>query len=241
MKKKQTANIIIDSARITWKRRPSEIRGYHRALYITTDEGDYLRVDYNLKDKRVRLYVEVAREGGSPYYSVISNGRITSEKSVSTGRSFGFAGKFQDRADIFSTIPNREVVKLINKNYKIGVYTEGKVSSAKRQRELEETRQRYFKANGLSSTAGYADEDVQLFGRLKFVDVLDFFIGFILSAVMFLLFQYSLIAMGVVLAFFGIIIGIVDMFIRGRSPIFIKVILFILLGAFAYIYGYFYY
>ena len=44
--------------------------------------------------------------------------------------------------------------------------------------------------------------------------------------------------MGATAAFFGIIIGFVDMFFRGRSPIFTKVIFFLVAGAASYIYGY---
>ena len=239
--KKQKANIIIDSGRLVWKRRPSEIRGYHRALYLTTDDGDYLRVDYNLKDKRVRLYVEISSEGGSPYYAVISNGRITSEKSVSTGRSFGFSGKFQERSDIYSTIPNREVIKLINKNYKIGAYQDNRGGNGVRKKQLEETRQRYFKGPNTSYSNSYGGDEVVFFRKPQLVDILDFGIGFLLALSLFILFQYSFIAMGVALAFFGIIIGFIDMFIRGRSPMFFKIIFFIIVGAFSYIYGYFLY
>ena len=38
-----------------WKRRPSEIRGYERALYTTLDNGDYIRIDYNNGAQRARL------------------------------------------------------------------------------------------------------------------------------------------------------------------------------------------
>ena len=69
-----------------WKRRPSEIRGYQKAFYINGTDGSYVRVDYNLKDKKIRLYVEDASEGGIAYYSVISKGNIEVEKNLATGR-----------------------------------------------------------------------------------------------------------------------------------------------------------
>ena len=68
MLKKKTINIVLDSAQHTWKKRPSEIRGYQRTYYITTEDGDYLRLDYSLKEKRVRLYMEIDSEGGNAYY-----------------------------------------------------------------------------------------------------------------------------------------------------------------------------
>ncbi len=233
-----SANIIVGQPTITWKRRPSEIRGYHRALYMTTENGDYLRVDYNLKDARVRLYIEVAAEGGSAYYSVISNGRITAEKSVQSGRTFAFAGKFRERADIFSTIPNKEVVRLINKNYGIGRKDEK--PKRDRERELEETRRRYFKAEDSEGASGETVTVEEPASRYTLVDLVDVFVGAALSALLFFLFQYSFIAMGAVAAFYGIIIGLVDMFVRDRSPLISKVVFFVFIGTFAYIYGYFF-
>ncbi len=239
---KSTANIVIDSAKFTWKRRPSEIRGYQRAYYVTTEDGDYVRVDYNLKDKRVRLYVELADEGGSPYYSVITGGKITSEKSVSTGRTFGFSSKFQSLADIFSALPNRDVLKLIGRNYGIGV-PEGKAGdNARRQMDLEETKKRYFKReDGSEGGAAGGRDSIRIIGMPGLVDFIDIIIGFALSGAFFLFFQYSFLAMGAASAFYGIIIGLVDIFLRGRSPLFIKVIFFVFAGGASYIYGYFLY
>ncbi|MBN1531669.1 MAG: hypothetical protein JXA20_03320 [Spirochaetes bacterium] len=236
------ATIIENPARFSWKRRPSEIRGYQRAYYVTTEDGDYVRVDYNLRDKRVRLYVELAEEGGSPYYSVIVNGRITTEKSESSGRTFGFASKFQSLADIFYQIPNRDVVKLMGNNYGIGASGRKKVDRAQRRKELEETKKRYFKPEEETGVkGGYDGEPINIISRVTLSDFMDIVIGFVLSAAAFLYFQYSFIALGVISAFYGIIIGLVDLFFRSRSPLFIKVIFFILVGGAAYIYGYFMY
>ncbi|HOW83945.1 MAG TPA: hypothetical protein PK573_15395 [Spirochaetota bacterium] len=230
----------------SWKRRPSEIRGYHRTLYYNTDNGDYLRVDYNLKEKRVRLYIEIADEGGNQYYSVISNGKITAERSVSSGRSYGFADKFQSRADIFSTIPNGDVLKLINRNYSIYsgyLYDKAREEEKARQNQnklREETRKRYFKsdANPYVQTVKTRKPVSFSFGLIDIVDIL---IGVMLSGIVFLYFQYSFIAMGIMASFYGIINGFIDMFLRKRSPLIIKVIVFVVSGMALYIYGYFFY
>ena len=89
MARKKTGNIVVESDQQSWKKRPSEIRGYQRTYYMNSPDGDYLRVDYNLKEKKVRLYVEVEGEGGNAYYAVITNGKITAERSVSSGRNYG--------------------------------------------------------------------------------------------------------------------------------------------------------
>ncbi len=236
---KRTANILLDTTQ-RWKRRPSEIRGYQRAMYVTTDEGDYLRVDFNLRDKRVRLYIEIESEGGNAYYAVISNGSITAEKSVATGRSFGFEDKFRKRAVMFATIPNKEVLKLINENYGIkkGRIAERKEKTEKEKR-IEETKRRYFKGEGYGEGGDLDQGGIRLFRNVGLIDLVDFLIGLLISASAFIVFNYSLLAMGSTAAFFGIIIGFIDMFIRGRSPVFAKVIFFVLAGAIVYIYGYF--
>jgi len=239
-KKKATSVKAKNAVQYNWKRRPSEIRGYHRTLYMNADNGDYLRVDYNLIDKRVRLYLEAANEGGNPYYSVISNGKVTIERSVSTGRSSGFSHKFHERAEIFSTIPNQEVVRLINRNYNIVSRQAQQQIREQKQKRIDETRNRYFS----ESEAVSYDRDTRTTRRgdsinIRVIDAIDFIIGILSSLIMYILFQYSFIVMGIVSAFYGIIIGFIDMFLRNRPPLLGKVIFFILAGACAYVYGYY--
>jgi len=78
-----------------------------------------------------------------------------------------------------------------------------------------------------------------LFSRY-FIDVIDI-IGFAAAGLwLFRYFQYSFIALGIVTAFFGISIGFVDMFFRGRNPVFIKIAFFLTFGIAFYVYGYFF-
>lgn len=243
MLKKKASNIVLDSAQQTWKKRPSEIRGYQRTFYITSEDGDYLRVDYNVKEKRVRLYVEIDEEGGNSYYSVITDGKITVERSVSSGRSFGFTEKFRERAHIFSTLPNSQVLKLINRNYGIqrgkSLDKEKEKPQTEKEKLIKETKQRYFKPEFYQ--AGEDEEGARrlFFKTLRLYDLIDVMLGLLLSVSVFLFFGYSYMAMGVTASFFGIIIGFVDIFFRGRSPVFSKVIFFLGAGAVSYVYGYF--
>ena len=241
MLKKKTANIVLDAAQHSWKKRPSEIRGYQRTFYITSEEGDYLRVDYNLKEKRVRLYIEIDVEGGNAYYSVITNGKITAERSISTGRSYGFSEKFRERADVFSTLPNNPVLKMINRNYGIqrAKAIEKEKPVTEKEKRIQETKRRYFKREFYQTEGEEEAGKRKLFKNIGLNDLIDVMVGVLLSASVFLYFRYSYVAMGVTAAFFGIIIGFVDMFFRERSPIFIKVIFFLVAGAISYIYGYF--
>jgi len=254
MLKKKAANIVLTTVQSSWKKRPSEIRGYQRAFYITSEEGDYIRVDYNLKEKRVRLYIEIDAEGGNAYYAVITNGKITAERSVSTGRSYGFSEKFRERAYVFSTLPNNAILKLINRNYGIQRATAGgerekekekdKVKEKRgpvteKEKRLQETKRRYFKRE-FYNTEGEEAGQKRLFKNIGLIDLVDFMVGLLLSALVFVYFRYSPVAMGVTAAFFGIIIGFVDIFFRERSPVFVKVLFFLVAGAISYMYGYFF-
>lgn len=230
-------NKVIESKRINWKRRPSEIRGYQRTLYLNADNGDYLRVDYNIKEKRVRLYIEDTEEGGIPYYSVITSGKITAERNASTGRAYSLKEKFSQRAEVFSTLSNKEVLKLINKNYGIG--EEGQSNRKKEQertKELERTRVRYFKAEEKKESESGSGGRINK--KIRLIDFIDLFIGANLC-IGFYYFNHTLISVGIIAAFFGILLGVVDIFFRRREPVFTKIIFFILAGASLYVYGYY--
>ncbi len=223
-----------------WKRRPSEIRGYERALYTTLDNGDYIRVDYNNGEQRARLYVEVHEEDGSPYYSVISHGKVTLERN-SAGKSTKVAEIFKERASDFATIPNNDVVALIANNYGIRASDTDSDSEKDKQRrqELAETRSKYFRKD--ESTPGFDSESQHIsVSRFNLIDLFDLGAGLVLGGVFFLLNQYSFLALGGALAFWGILTGFFDILIREREPLFIKIIFFLGLGIFLYIYGYFY-
>jgi len=228
----------IDSDNFSWKKRPSEIRGFQRTYYLTSRDRDYIRIDYNLREKRVRLYTEIDSEGGCPYYSVINKGKITAERSVLSGRAFGCAEKFRERSELFSSVPNKSVLKLINQNYGISLSESLLDKNEERKNDLELTRQRYFKTQ--KNPYKNSGNDDSFTGSIGFIDFIDLFAGLILSVGGFYFFQYSYLAMGVVSAFFGLAVGLVDMFIRERSPVFMKMIFFILSGTAFYIYGYFF-
>ena len=227
-----------ESRKYYWKRRPSEIRGYNRTLYLNADNGDYIRVDYNTKEKRVRLYVEDSEEGGIPYYAVISNGKITAEKNAQSGRPHDLKEKFGMRSDIFSTIGNRDILKLINKNYGIGDTRESATEKETKRRDaLERTRKRYFKTE--EHSASEFSGGLRRALRFNLTDVLDMGIGIMITAGMYI-YYFDYVSAGIAAAFFGIIIGMVDLVLRRRDPFFPKVIVFILIGVVMYIYGYYF-
>lgn len=226
-----------DARKYHWKRRPSEMRGYMRTLYLTDDNGDYVRVDYNTKEKKVRLYIEDSEEGGIPYYAVISNGKITIERNAQTGRPHDLNEKFRKRAALFGSIGNREVLKLIDKNYGINEDRKTSGKDAERKMLLERTRQRYFKPEDNLGVGGRVRRMLQL--HMELVDFIDIGIGVLLTGIVYL-FEYDFVSSGVLAAFYGIIIGSVDILLRGRDPFFPKVIGFIAAGVGLYVYGYYF-
>ncbi|MFC1669885.1 hypothetical protein ACFL20_05780 [Spirochaetota bacterium] len=237
----RNTNSKTDDSNLTpslWKARRSELRGFQKTYYLTKKEGDYLRVDYNQKDKRVRLYVEVSKEKGTPYYSVIHNGDIVVERCVFSGRASNYSKIFKERAKLFSSIPNPAVIKLVNKNYGISIKSDKKASSSESRRE--EIRRKYFKedSNAPVSQQGEYD-DIESASKLGLRDVVDFLLGIIASGAIFFFLRYNFIAAGAFASIYGMILGSIDIFIRKRAPAYFKMLFFIIVGLISYIYGYF--
>jgi len=235
----QTKPVAIPETRKTyWKRRPSEIRGYQRVFYCNTENGDYIRVDYNLKDKRVRLYLEDSEEGGNPYYAVIDKGRITAERNATSGRPVSLQEKFEKRAELISTIPNKDVIKLINKHYGIGESAEEIAArQKKRQEEMERTRKRYFKPEEVPSFVKKETPELSK-QRLRIRDMMDISIGGVAVGGIYFV-SLDFIKAGIVSAAFGILLAFIDIFIREKETLLLKTLLFLVLGIALYIYGYF--
>lgn len=233
-----------DSKDIFWKRRPSEIRGYNRTLYTTTEDGDYIRVDYNIKEKKVRIYLEDTDEGGNPYYSVITQGRINIERNATTGRVCPLEEKLSKRADVISTIPNREVLKLINNNYGISERqevriidsAEAKRKEIERKKELNRIRKKYFKTQPFI----FSDRPRIKRPRQKFsfIDLIDFLIGISLCVILYSI-DRSFVTVGVLAAFIGIFMGLLDVYQRERQLVLTKMFFFLISGMISYIYGYY--
>ena len=164
---------MAESAKIqfAWKRRPSEIKGFDRAMYTTLDNGDYIRVDYNIVDNIARVYVEVEHDRNSPYYAIINNGRVTLERNNS-GRASKVAEMISSRAEQFSSIPNKEILKIVNRNYGIVDRSSTPQQPENRQGQIsrEQIKKRYFKeeANPYSESASKAGPSV--FSRFSLVD-----------------------------------------------------------------------
>lgn len=236
---------MAESAKIqfSWKRRPSEIKGFERAMYTTLDNGDYIRVDYNIVDSMARVYVEVNGDKASSYYAIINNGKITLERN-NAGRSAKVAEVISARASQFSTIPNKEILKIISRNYGI-IDSDAKPAAEKKTGLMtrEQVRQRYFRQDSNPYEGGNPGQTGtgSTFKSISFIDIIDVMFGILLVAGTFVIFNKSVPAAGAMAVFWGLVLGFLDIMIRGREPVFLKIIIFLFGGAFIYIYGYFYY
>lgn len=235
--RKYRKSIFNEPFQIIWKKRPSELKGFQRTMYLNVENGDYLRIDYNLDEKKVRLLVEDSEEGGTPYYAVISDGRITIERNANTGRRTNVFEKIRERSHLFSTVPNRRVIKLINRNYGIGVDKEkAEEKRIKRREELETVRKRYFKPEDLAVGESQSlDARVRRTGISDFIDII---LG-VLVCIAVYIYERSFIVVGIVSAIVGIIMGIIDIFFRDKEPLLFKVLIFIVAGLGLYIFGYY--
>ncbi len=221
-----------------WRRRPSEIRGYNRTLYLTTDDNEYLRVDFDLKEKKIRLYIEDKDEGGNPYYSVINNGKITVERNATSGRVSDLHDKFAKRADIFNTIPNIEVIRLFGGNYGIGVKAKDKF--ARKEQSAKDSEQ-VRKKNIVPRYAFGSEKETVARRKTKrsyFSDIIDISVGIFLCVAIYT-YNNSFVTLGVLSAFIGIFVGLLDVYYREKRLNIIKMLLFLFAGVIFYIYGYY--
>lgn len=227
-----------EGKKASWQRRPSEIRGYLTALYMTTDDGDYIRVDFNLREKKVRVYLEDSEEGGNPYYAVIVGERVTSQRNATTGRPVDLAEKLKKRAEALFALPNREVLKIVKKTLELGEPGKAEEKQRTRQEVLKQTKKRYFKPEEFNVSS--AGEDSMRPGRRFLIDTVDILAGGTLCAASFAYFNSYLIS-GALSAAYGVMVGLVDMFVRGVPPSFVKILLFIVAGMALYVYGYYFF
>jgi len=229
-----------ENEEFTWKRRPSEIRGYERAMYTTTDDGDYIRVDYNIDEKIVRIYAEVSEDKGASYYAVINKGRVTIEKN-SNGRSTRVSERLTERSKQFSSLPNKDVLKLISGNYGIATSLPSgrNVKKDRLQVERQEVKRKYFKPddNPYAET-GYSSGKAA--SKIGIVDLFDTLTGVLVTGLFFFLGQYDLTAAGAAAVIWGMLLGVFDILLREREPVFIKIFFFLISGTGLYFYSYLY-
>lgn len=220
--------------RSNWKRNKTLPKGFSKSFRSTTNSGDELQVDYNFHENLVRLGLTVSFEKGKNYTTTIKNGTIIRERDVANGINTSLKKKFIPFKEIFSAIPDDDILETIG-----GVYDIRKAPLQKYENEDRE----------FSETKSIETVEIKPSLKTKFQkfykslklrildDVYDTLLGISLCVAIYLHF-FDMIILGFALGFMGIFFGALDWLFRNRNPMFLKVISFLFSGGYYFYLGY---
>jgi hypothetical protein len=123
--------IMATQFQLKWVKRRSEFEGFSGVLYCTDAKGEYIRIDYSLKDKKARLTVEDRTE--RRYHSLIISSSIEKEW-VARSAGGAVASVMKRKAHIFSMIPDQRIVSLIRGCYGIGTMQLKRLKTGKKKK-----------------------------------------------------------------------------------------------------------
>ena len=220
--------------RSNWKRNKTLPKGFSKSFRFTSNSGDELQVDYNFHENLVRLGLSVALEKGKNYTTTIKNGTIIRERDVSNGINTSLKKKFIPFKDIFSAIPDEDILETIG-----GVYDIKKTPLVKYEnedREIFETKS----VETIEVKSSFKTKIMTLYKNVKIRildDIYDTLLGISLCVAIYLHF-FDMIILGFALGFMGVFFGVLDWLLRKRTPMFIKVISFLFSGGYYFYLGY---
>lgn len=228
--------------RTWWKRSKSPTRGYFKSYRAVSPTGDVFLVDYNFHENLVRLSLEPASEKGRTYTTTIKKGTIIRERDVFNSVNTSLKRKFYPFKDIFSCIPDDDVLSSIG-----GVYDISRVSLGKKQQEVgkpslgpeedQETGTVQRRPSALGRLA-MAIRSSYLDFKLRFLDDLyDSILGVSVCVAIYLHF-FDYVVLGFSLAFMGIFFGGLDWILRNRTPFYLKVMSFVSFGGYYFYTGF---
>lgn len=227
--------------RTWWKRSAKPARGYFKSYRAVSPVGDVFLVDYNFHENLVRLSLEPASEKGRTYTTTIKNGTIIRERDVLNAVNTSLRKKFYPFRNIFSCIPDDDVLTSIG-----GVYDISRVSLGKRNQDssgyvgveqsqdtMSNPQKRDYITNlSQKLKSSYADF------RIRFLDDLyDSILGISVCLAIYLHF-FDYVVLGFSLAFMGILFGGFDWILRNRTPFYLKVMSFLSFGGYYFYTGF---
>lgn len=106
-----------------WEAGSSKIEGYNRFYELETDQGDQIRVDFNMRRSMVRLAVTVAREKHRQYIAVIKSGTILQEKDFLSRRSLDLHTKISPLRRYFDFLPDGNILRALGGAYGLPTHT----------------------------------------------------------------------------------------------------------------------
>ena len=226
--------------RAWWKRSKSPARGYFKSYRAVSPIGDVFVVDYNFHENLVRLSLEPASEKGRTYTTTIKKGTIIRERDVFNATNASLKRKFIPFRDVFSCIPDDDVLTSIG-----GVYDISKVSLGKRTQDdalspISIESESVVSNTGRTYVGRIADRIKASYVELKlrFLDDLyDSILGVSVCLAIYLHF-FDYVVLGFSLAFMGILFGGLDWILRNRTPFYLKVMSFLSFGGYYFYTGF---
>ncbi|MCZ8238439.1 MAG: hypothetical protein O9346_13140 [Leptospiraceae bacterium] len=252
----------LETYRGWWRKQNSRIQGFNRSFLAVTPEGDTLEADFNFHDKLVRLSIEVANENGKNYAATIKNGSIIKEKDITSGRNYPIGKKIRPFRDIFSCIPDADLLDSLGGTYEISLTPLGKKVERRVGRGIYQEEESGFgrfnlpKSTKYDSIFGIQRETwfqrwqrkrwerrinrEPLWTRFKrrfWAELHDFVLGAGMAWVVYN-YYFDFVILGLALGAFGFITGGLDWAFRKRNPLLLKVLSFISLGSYFFYNGY---
>ncbi len=222
--------------RSSWKRNKTLPKGFSKSFRSTTPTGDELQVDFNFHENLVRLGLTISFEKGRNYTTTIKNGTIIRERDVLNGVNTSLKKKFIPFKEIFSAIPDEDILETIG-----GVYDINKTPMLKYENEDSENQISTSKSIETVKIKPTLKEKLNsLYKNLKLRildDIYDTLLGVSLCTAIYLHF-FDMVVLGFALGFMGVFFGVLDWMFRNRNPMFIKVISFLFSGGYYFYLGY---
>lgn len=230
--------------RTWWKSSKPITHGYNKSYIAKTPGGDILRVEYNFKEGIVKLSIRNASEKGKEYIAIVKKGTSIREKDISTNSNIPFKKKLLPFRDIFSSIPDDEILKSLGGIYGISIISRG-IDQEDKTPDL--TGEFSVKPSIPGETFFQRLRRVHpkqpkkpLWQRIKerfWGEVHDLAIGASLSIAIYFNY-YDYIVLGASIAALGFVFGGLDWIVRNRAPLLSKVVLFLIIGSYFFYTGY---
>lgn len=226
----------LETYRSLWKRSKTTPRGFFKSYRAESHLGDIFQVDFNFHENLVRLTLEPASEKGRSYTSTIKRGTIIRERDVFNGVNASLRRKFYPFKDVFSCVPDEDIISTIG-----GVYDISRVSLGKRVNEpvvaiAEEKVDLKTGEKKDSLWTRFQKSYVDLRERIV-DDIYDSILGTSLCVAIYLHF-FDYVVLGFSLGFMGIFFGGLDWLVRNRTPFYLKVLSFMVFGSYYFYTGY---
>lgn len=229
-----------------WKKETPPARGYTKSYSATTPSGDILQADLNFHEKKVRLTLEIAGENGKIYIATVKDGEVIQEKDLSSGRMVPIYAKLAPYQEVFSCLPDADLLNTLGGLYGISKQPLGHVEE--RAPRPWETSSRYDHIFGInrektfwqrlfSRNREYKEPWIVRVKQRFWSEFQDLCLG-ACSAIGIYYAYVDFYLLGFSLAVFGLLFGGLDWMLRKRNPLFVKVLLFMSLGSYFYYVGY---